>query len=76
MPVSLTLDYHDNLNQYFIISCFIECRPLKELALKVRFCGEPDSGSSPRNILRTGGNLLGVRALRYELYPLLRPIVV
>jgi len=28
------------------------------------------SGSSPRNILRTGGNLLGGRALRYELYPL------
>lgn len=29
------------------------------------------SGSSPRNILRTGGNLLGGRALRYELYPLI-----
>lgn len=28
------------------------------------------SGSSPRNILRTGGNLLGGRGLRYELYPL------
>jgi predicted AAA+ superfamily ATPase len=28
------------------------------------------SGSSPRNILRTGGNLLGGRAIRYELYPL------
>jgi predicted AAA+ superfamily ATPase len=28
------------------------------------------SGSSPRNILRSGGNLLGGRALRYELYPL------
>ena len=28
------------------------------------------SGSSPRNILRTGGSLLGGRALRYELYPL------
>jgi len=29
------------------------------------------SGSSPRNILRTGENLLGGRALRYELYPLI-----
>ncbi|MCL4484639.1 MAG: AAA family ATPase [Bacteroidetes bacterium] len=29
------------------------------------------SGSSPRNILRAGGNLLGGRALRYELYPLI-----
>jgi predicted AAA+ superfamily ATPase len=29
------------------------------------------SGSSPRNILRKGGNLLGGRALRYELYPLI-----
>ncbi len=28
------------------------------------------SGSSPRNILRTKTNLLGGRALRYELYPL------
>lgn len=28
------------------------------------------SGSSPRNILRSGGNLLGGRALRHELYPL------
>lgn len=28
------------------------------------------SGSSPRKILRTGANLLGGRALRYELYPL------
>lgn len=28
------------------------------------------SGSSPRRILRQGGNLLGGRALRYELYPL------
>jgi predicted AAA+ superfamily ATPase len=28
------------------------------------------SGSSPRNIMRSGGNLLGGRALRYELYPL------
>lgn len=28
------------------------------------------SGSSPRNILRQGGNLLGGRAMRYELYPL------
>jgi predicted AAA+ superfamily ATPase len=28
------------------------------------------SGSSPRNILRAGGNLLGGRAIRYELYPL------
>ena len=31
------------------------------------------SGSSPRNILRTGGNLLGGRAIRYELYPLVYP---
>jgi predicted AAA+ superfamily ATPase len=31
------------------------------------------SGSSPRNILRSGGNLLGGRALRYELYPLVFP---
>lgn len=31
------------------------------------------SGSSSRNILRTGGNLLGGRALRYELYPLVYP---
>lgn len=29
------------------------------------------SGSSPRKILRGGGNLLGGRALRYELYPLI-----
>lgn len=28
------------------------------------------SGSSPRKILRAGGNLLGGRAIRYELYPL------
>ena len=28
------------------------------------------SGSSPRRILRSGANLLGGRALRYELYPL------
>jgi len=28
------------------------------------------SGSSPRNILRSGGNLLGGRALRNELFPL------
>jgi predicted AAA+ superfamily ATPase len=28
------------------------------------------SGSSPRKILRSGVNLLGGRALRYELYPL------
>ena len=28
------------------------------------------SGSSPRNIMRSGGNLLGGRAVRYELYPL------
>jgi len=28
------------------------------------------SGSSPRRIPRSGGNLLGGRALRYELYPL------
>jgi uncharacterized protein len=28
------------------------------------------SGSSPRNIMRSGGNLLGGRASRYELYPL------
>lgn len=28
------------------------------------------SGSSPRNILRSGANLLGGRALRYELFPL------
>ncbi len=31
------------------------------------------SGSSPRKILRSGGNLLGGRALRYELYPLIYP---
>jgi predicted AAA+ superfamily ATPase len=29
------------------------------------------SGSSPRNILRSGGNLLGGRAMRYDLYPLI-----
>ena len=29
------------------------------------------SGSSPRKILRKGANLLGGRALRYELYPLI-----
>jgi predicted AAA+ superfamily ATPase len=29
------------------------------------------SGSSPRRILRSGANLLGGRALRYELYPLI-----
>lgn len=29
------------------------------------------SGSSPRKIIRTGGNLLGGRALRFELYPLI-----
>lgn len=28
------------------------------------------SGSSPRKIIRSGGNLLGGRALRYELFPL------
>ncbi len=28
------------------------------------------SGSSPRKIIRSGANLLGGRALRYELYPL------
>jgi predicted AAA+ superfamily ATPase len=28
------------------------------------------SGSSPRRIIRAGGNLLGGRALRYELFPL------
>jgi uncharacterized protein len=31
------------------------------------------SGSSPRKIIRTGGNLLGGRAVRYELYPLIYP---
>jgi uncharacterized protein len=31
------------------------------------------SGSSPRKILQSGGNLLGGRALRYELYPLVFP---
>lgn len=31
------------------------------------------SGSSPRNILRKGHNLLGGRALRYELFPLVYP---
>jgi uncharacterized protein len=31
------------------------------------------SGSSPRKILRSGGNLLGGRAIRYELYPLIFP---
>jgi predicted AAA+ superfamily ATPase len=31
------------------------------------------SGSSPRKILRSGANLLGGRALRYELYPLVSP---
>jgi predicted AAA+ superfamily ATPase len=31
------------------------------------------SGSSPRKILRSGANLLGGRALRYELYPLISP---
>jgi predicted AAA+ superfamily ATPase len=31
------------------------------------------SGSSPRKILRSGGNLLGGRAIRYELYPLIYP---
>jgi uncharacterized protein len=31
------------------------------------------SGSSPRKILRSGGNLLGGRAVRYELYPLVYP---
>lgn len=29
------------------------------------------SGSSPRKLLRSGANLLGGRALRYELYPLI-----
>lgn len=29
------------------------------------------SGSSPRKIIRSGANLLGGRAIRYELYPLL-----
>lgn len=28
------------------------------------------SGSSPRKLIRSGGNLLGGRAIRYELYPL------
>jgi predicted AAA+ superfamily ATPase len=31
------------------------------------------SGSSPRKIIRSGGNLLGGRAIRYELYPLIYP---
>lgn len=31
------------------------------------------SGSSPRKIIHSGGNLLGGRALRYELYPLVFP---
>jgi predicted AAA+ superfamily ATPase len=31
------------------------------------------SGSSPRKIMRSGGNLLGGRAVRYELYPLVYP---
>jgi predicted AAA+ superfamily ATPase len=31
------------------------------------------SGSSPRKIIRAGVNLLGGRALRYELYPLVYP---
>lgn len=31
------------------------------------------SGSSPRNILRSGGNLLGGRAIRYNLFPLVFP---
>ncbi|MBU0764756.1 MAG: ATP-binding protein [Bacteroidetes bacterium] len=31
------------------------------------------SGSSPRKILRSGGNLLGGRAFRHELYPLVFP---
>jgi predicted AAA+ superfamily ATPase len=30
-------------------------------------------GSSPRKIMRSGSNLLGGRALRYELYPLIYP---
>ena len=30
------------------------------------------SGSSPRKIIRGGANLLGGRALRYELYPLIQ----
>jgi predicted AAA+ superfamily ATPase len=30
------------------------------------------SGSSPRKILRSNANLLGGRALRYELYPLIQ----
>jgi predicted AAA+ superfamily ATPase len=36
---------------------------------KVRFIL---SGSSPRKIIRSGANLLGGRALRYELYPLIQ----
>lgn len=31
------------------------------------------SGSSPRKILRSGGNLLGGRAIRYDLFPLIYP---
>lgn len=31
------------------------------------------SGSSPRKIIRSGSNLLGGRAFRYELYPLIYP---
>jgi predicted AAA+ superfamily ATPase len=31
------------------------------------------TGSSPRKIIRSGANLLGGRALRYELYPLIYP---
>ncbi|HBB93244.1 MAG TPA: AAA family ATPase [Bacteroidales bacterium] len=31
------------------------------------------SGSSPRKIIRAGGNLLGGRAIRYELFPLVYP---
>lgn len=33
------------------------------------------SGSSPRKIVRSGGNLLGGRAIRYDLYPLVYPEV-
>jgi predicted AAA+ superfamily ATPase len=34
------------------------------------------SGSSPRKILRSGGNLLGGRAIRYELLPLVYPEII
>jgi len=67
-----TLDQGENSSPVIID----EIQRLPELLNEVHWLIENNgirfilSGSSPRRILRSGGNLLGGRALRYELYPL------